>query len=165
MKRRIRSPFLYAAVIGAGLIAGSAAIIASNSQAAELDFSKMSLDDISSVLSKKIDISKDSVSDSLKTQKLIIKTADASIFEGDETIVDYEKTIGDYYVVKYDSYADTAKGYNKYSENNKATALLNRTYKSSRTHYDDDEFFQAWGVRTMKLDRPVDSRSVMIPDR
>lgn len=159
MNRRKKSALFSATLAGVGLVAGSVIALTSNTHAAEeVNFDGMSVEDISEVISKKAEMSADSVSESLQTKTIIVDVPDVSVLENDPTIVKFERTLAGKYIVEYKTVEDTAKGYEVISNADDSSAILNFKLKSNRFKFTGDkEGAQAWGVKTMKMDVYADS--------
>lgn len=165
MKRRKKSILFPTTLAAAGLVAGSLIAIQNNINA--YDFSKMDLPEIANVLSKDIKtVDADAISEALETKSLIVATDNEDAL-GDSKC---DSLRGVIFVCHYDTVQETGAYFRALSENKDIDGVsLNYVLKLEQNNYDefldysasvkriDLEGYQAWGVRTMYLDRYADS--------
>ena len=172
MKRRKKSILFPATLATAGLVAGSLVVITSNTNAE--DYSAMSTEGVVSALSRDLNISNDTIDESLATKKLIVEVKDENVLKNDPCLINARNLVGNYYRITYDTEKEAGVCYHKLSRED-VVERVSLNYIFSATDMPTTESYamltaeqleayrttayegnSAWGVGSMMLDRYAD---------
>ena len=172
MKRRKKSILFPATLATAGLVAGSLIVISNNTNAE--NYSAMSDEGLISALSRDLDISSDTVKESLATKTLIVQVKDENVLKNDPCLISAHNIYGNFYRINYDSDRETGICYHNLSREEaienvslnyifsagdlptaqNITGVTADTFSAYRTT--TPEGYSAWGVSSMMMDRYAD---------